>query len=528
MREINWPEIDSDHLIVSSQQMLDLEKGLFSIGMPQESLMEKAGILMSNWLLDRPDLLENGVIVVIGPGNNGGDGAVIARELFLNGVLVTVWCPLPIKKTLTNKHLNYITSLGVNQITKKPDFKNHDLWIDSIFGNNQNRATDQEIIELFNSKFDNNFGRIVSIDVPTGLCPNSGKTFSGISVKANFTLSVGLKKIGILQDPALDCVGEIHNIDIGIPKKLFRDINKKIISVSYQDINAINLSLPPKNTSKYNRGRTLLIVGSGKYPGASLLAIKGAISSGVGSVKVIIPEELKQTVVRVAPEVVIQDYSEQSIDGDSIIYNSIKNLDLNTFDSVIIGPGIGVNKDDWRNLTKSLIEYKGLLILDADALNRISRTQTGYDFFLRRLFKTWITPHMGEFRRLFPLIKEVNNVRLAINAAEKFNISILLKGANTIIANSKGNAWQIYGTDPLTARAGLGDLLAGFVAGMSALEISSGRDVGTESLVKYALLHSYAAFKSIDGTNASIIADELARVTRDIKRDKCHERNNLL
>ena len=528
MREISWPKIDSDHFIVSSQQMFDFEQAMFLSGMPQESLMEKVGILISNWFLDRPDLLKNGVIVVVGPGNNGGDGAVIARELFLNGVPLTVWCPFPIKKTLTKKHLDYIISLGVNQITKKPDFKKHDLWIDSIFGNNQNRGTDQEIISHFNSKFDNNFGTIASIDLPTGLCPNSGKAFSYKSVKANFTLSVGLKKIGILQDTALDYVGEIHNIDIGIPNNFFRDNRKKIISVSYKDINSIDFSLPPKNSSKYKRGRTLLIIGSGKYPGAALLAVKGAISSGVGSVKVIIPQELKETIFRITPEVVIQDYLEQSTNGDSMIFNSIKNLDLNNFDSVVLGPGIGVNTEDWRNLTKFLINYKGLLILDADALNRISRTENGYNFFLRRLFKTWITPHMGEFRRLFPSIEGINNVELAINAAEKFNISILLKGANTIVSDDEGNTWQIYGTDPLTARTGLGDLLSGFVAGMSALEISSGRDLGTESLVKYALLHSYAAFSSVNGTNASIIGDELARVTRNIKRDKCHERNNLL
>jgi hydroxyethylthiazole kinase-like uncharacterized protein yjeF len=98
MNEIVWPTIDSEHLIVDSKQMLILEKEMFSDGMPQEALMEKAGIQISRWLLKKKPLLNNGITVFIGPGHNGGDGAVIARELFLKGFNVQVWCPFPIKK----------------------------------------------------------------------------------------------------------------------------------------------------------------------------------------------------------------------------------------------------------------------------------------------------------------------------------------------------------------------------------------------------------------------------------------------
>ena len=98
MNEIAWPTIDSKHLIVDSKQMSILEKEMFFDGMPQEALMEKAGILISRWILKRKSLLNHGITVLIGPGHNGGDGAVIARELFLKGFYVQVWCPFPIKK----------------------------------------------------------------------------------------------------------------------------------------------------------------------------------------------------------------------------------------------------------------------------------------------------------------------------------------------------------------------------------------------------------------------------------------------
>jgi len=146
MKEIGWPTIESKHLMVYSNQMLRLEKEMFSQGMPQEALMEKAGIQISRWLLKRKSLLKDGITVVIGPGHNGGDGAVIARELFLKGYLIKVWCPFDLKKTLTINHVNYLTSIGVSILKAPPNPARKDLWIDAVFGNNQKREVDNEVI----------------------------------------------------------------------------------------------------------------------------------------------------------------------------------------------------------------------------------------------------------------------------------------------------------------------------------------------------------------------------------------------
>ena len=216
MNEIGWPTIDSKHLIVDSKQMLILEKEMFSDGMPQEALMEKAGIQISRWLLKRKPLLKHGITVLIGPGHNGGDGAVIARELFLKGYLVKVWCPFPIKKTLTNNHLNYLTSIGVTKLVEPPDANGKELWIDAVFGNNQTRKVDDKLIKLFNQKFNNKNGKVISIDIPTGLCPDKGEPFFVNAVKADYTLAIGLHKIGLIQDSALPFIGELHHIDIGL------------------------------------------------------------------------------------------------------------------------------------------------------------------------------------------------------------------------------------------------------------------------------------------------------------------------
>jgi len=517
MTKVSFPKADSEHLIVYPKQMSEIENDLFNHGMPEAALMEKVGIKISNWFLEREKLLKNGVVVIVGPGHNGGDGAVIARELFLKGYLVSVWCPFEIKKTLTIKHLSYITSLGVKTLIDAPNPEKNQLWIDAVFGNNQTRSVDSNLIELFNKKRESKKGGIVAIDIPTGLNPYSGEPFADNAVKANFTLSVGLKKIGLMQDTAMPYVGQIHNIEIGIFKSHLAKLKKRIVSLSKKDFSDIKIFIPPSNSDKYSRGRTLLIAGSEKYPGAALLAIKGALASGAGSITALSPKSVANLIWNISPEVVINDFANTSEDGNSLFSDSLKNKDLNRFETILIGPGIGVDIPDWEKAIESLYDFKGTLILDADALNRVAKSKEGSKFFLGRSFKTWITPHYQEFKRLFPDIEELSRVDLSMKAANQYNLDLLLKGANSIIANSKGLVWQIYETDSFSARAGLGDLLSGFISGLCALELSSGEVITAESFAKYVFLHSYAASNSLKGSTASLIGDELSKIIREIK-----------
>ncbi|MBO8206865.1 NAD(P)H-hydrate epimerase [Prochlorococcus marinus XMU1406] len=516
MNEIGWPTIDSKNLIVDSKQMLILEKEMFSDGMPQEALMEKAGIQISRWLMKRKSLLKHGITVLIGPGHNGGDGAVIARELFLKGFLVQVWSPFPIRKTLTNNHLNYLTSIGVTKLVAPPDANGKELWIDAVFGNNQTRKVDNKLIKLFNQKFHNKYGKIISIDIPTGLCPDKGKPFLDNAVKADYTLAIGLNKIGLTQDSALPYIGELNHIDIGLPISKLSKVDKKIFKVTYKDLKNIDLPSLPKNFNKYKRGRTLLIAGSEKYPGAAYLALKGAISSGAGFISAVLPRTVAESFWQVAPEIVLKEAMQSNHNGNASLFSALKNIDLSAFDSLAVGPGIGIDNDDWQKSEDYLLGFGGLLILDADALNRISESKLGANFFLERKFKTWITPHRKEFRRLFPDIKSDTNVGLAFEAAKEFNISILLKGANSIVADNK-KVWQLFGTDSQTARAGLGDLLSGFIAGSSAIDLTFCRNITTDFFARYVLLHSFSASKCKKGSNASAIGDELSKLMRNRK-----------
>ena len=228
------------------------------------------------------------------------------------------------------------------------------------------------------------------------------------------------------------------------------------------------------------------------------------------------PELVTQSIWQVAPEIVLKGTMQCNENGNASLFSALNKIDLNAYDSLAVGPGIGIDNDDWQKSKDYLIGFEGLLILDADALNRISESKLGSKFFLERKFKTWITPHSKEFLRLFPHLKCKTNVELAFKAAKEFNISILLKGANSIVVDGE-KGWQLFGTDSQTARAGLGDLLTGFLAGSSAIDLNLCRDIKTEFFAKYVLLHSYAASKCINGSNASAIGDELSKLIRNRK-----------
>jgi len=320
----------------------------------------------------------------------------------------------------------------------------------------------------------------------------------------------------LTQDSASPFIGELHHIDIGVPIYKLIKIENKVFKVTYKDLKNIDLPSLPKNSNKYKRGRALLIAGSEKYPGAAYLALKGAISSGAGYISAVLPELVAESFWQVAPEIVLKETMQSTQNGNASLFSALKNIDLSAFDSVAVGPGIGIDNDDWQKSKDYLINFGGLLILDADALNRISESKLGLNFFLERKFKTWITPHSKEFRRLFPHIQSTNNVGLALSAAKEFNISVLFKGANSIVADNK-NAWQLFGADSQTARAGLGDLLSGFIAGSSAIDLTVCKNITTDYFAKYVLLHSFAASKCEGGSNASAIGDQLSKIMRSKK-----------
>ena len=157
---------------------------------------------------------------------------------------------------------------------------------------------------------------------------DKGEPFLEDAVKADYTLAIGLYKIGLTQDSALPFIGELQHIDIGIPTSKLSKVEKKIFKVTNKDIKNIDLPYLPKNSNKYKRGKTLLIAGSEKYPGAAFLALKGAISSGAGYISAVLPELVAESIWQVAPEIVLKDTMQSNQNGNASLFSALKNIDL--------------------------------------------------------------------------------------------------------------------------------------------------------------------------------------------------------
>ncbi len=514
---LNWPKADASHLIVSGKQMQTIEKEIFSNGMPVEALMEKVGNKISSWILDRQSLIEKGVIVLVGPGHNGGDGLVVARELYLAGVDVSIWCPFRIKKDLTLRHFNYAKWIGIRNLQHQPELNPDVLWVEALFGLGQTKDISEEIIDLLISKQKISPKKLISIDVPAGLCSDSGNAISKKAFKANSTLTIGLYKSGLIQDSAISSVGHLERVDLGIPEKILVGLSEnQPLRISFSDLLTFNWPKPERNKNKYQRGRVLVIAGSNKFSGAASLALNGVLASGVGSINAILPKRVSTGLWSIFPEVVLAGELTNHSDGSLDLSNVLEELDLEKFDSVLIGPGIGV-PDGIDIFGNTLQDFKGLLVLDADGINRLSFTIQSWKWLTKRKGPTWITPHISEFERLFPSIDSSNPLKASVEAAKNSGASVLLKCAHSVCSDPGGETWQIGEVDSCVARTGLGDVLAGFVAGIGALGFAANKTLSTDLLAASALMHAYAGASCSKGSNASSICDSLSEL---VKREK--------
>ncbi len=520
---MSGPNSDAEHVIVSSSQMKAVEEKMFACGMTVEALMEKVGLEMKNWLLHNSRLLIHGVLVLVGPGNNGGDGLVLARELYLEGVQLTLWCPFTIKKVLIAKHLAYCTAIGIPIIKTYPDVNSDSLWIDALFGLGQTREIPTDLGLLLKKREKHNPGKLISLDVPSGICSDTGKTLGIAAAKASFTLTVGLNKLGLLQDLAIPFIGKLVRIDLGIPKSflIFHEENIPL-KLCHKDIDLFVFPRSIPNASKYERGRTLVIAGSHKYKGAPLLALKGALASGVGSIQAFLPKNISDSIWHIVPEVVFHNFADHLDSKNIPIKECLEQVNFDHFDSLLIGPGLDVLDEKWEESASLLKKFGGLLVLDADALNRIAFSCDGWRWICKRNGPTWITPNLNEFCRLFPEIDVSCKLKAAGIASKITGASVLLKGANSVIATPQGEIWQLSETCPFVARAGLGDVLSGFISGIGALGLSRDSEIDNKLLALSALLHSSAGNFCFDGSNPELIAKTLAKFVKKIQQEKVH------
>ena len=509
-----WPGRDADHLLVSGSQMADLERQLFASGLPVEALMEKAALAVSRRLLadHSQRLRRHGALVLVGPGHNGGDGLVIARELQLAGLATSIWSPFSEHKPLTACHWRHALWLGIERLSQPPPAEGPALWIDALFGIGQRRPPGAAIETLLAERQRLQPAALVAVDVPTGLCADSGRLLGAVAARACTTYTIGLIKTGLVQDQALSWVGKLERIDLALPQALLDRLpQQQPLALAVADLAALpGLPLDPA-LGKYGRGRLLLVAGSDRYRGAAALALAGATASGCGSVRAALPEAVAAGLWQSQPQVVIQR-SLASGPAGGLALGELQSTDLQRLDALVLGPGIGTavgekagideeisgaELDFWQALQRS----PALLLLDADGLNRLAgpiAQQFGVSpaaWLSGRLGPSWITPHAGEFARLFPELASLPALEAAAAAARASGAAVLLKGARTVVAAPDGRCWQLRQAASAVARAGLGDVLAGYAGGLGALALAAGWPADAQLLAAAALAHAGTGLK---------------------------------
>ncbi|MEA5576013.1 NAD(P)H-hydrate dehydratase [Anabaena sp. UHCC 0451] len=503
--------MNKEQIVVTSVQMRDIEGRIFAAGMPVAALMEKVAGLISNRL---KSIIPKGqtVGILVGSGHNGGDALVVARELHFRGYQVWIYQPFSKLKELTSQHFQYAQSLGIPCFQKLAELPSCDFFVDGLFGFGLEREITGNIAEAINHFNDWN-KPIFSIDLPSGLHTDTGEVL-GTAIKATHTFCLGLWKQGLLQEQALEYIGQAELIDFDIPLADIHAVLGEVPKIKRITKTTVIQTLPlprPPVTHKYKAGHLLLICGSRRYAGGAILTGLGARASGIGMLSIAVPESIKPLLVSHLPEALIIECPETETGAISHLQLPEK-TDLSSFTAIACGPGL---TKDATPIVEQVINSEVPLILDADALNILAELGT-IDTLQKRKITTILTPHTGEFHRLFPDIDFQDRVKAVQTAASQTGSIVLLKGARTAISNPQGVFWINPESTPALARGGSGDVLTGLMGGI--LAQVANKQVNIEDVVATAAWwHSQAGILAVKertelGVDAFNLTQYLMRV----------------
>jgi len=476
-------------VVVTARQMQEIEGRIFAAGMPVAALMEKVAGLITLGIerMFPRSVNQYRAGILVGPGHNGGDALIVARELHFRGYEIWIYSPFSGLKELTAQHLQYAQALGIScyqTIDKLPDC---DFLIDGLFGFGLERAIANPMAAAINH-FNQCHQPIISIDLPSGLHSDTGEVL-GTAIRATHTFCLGLWKLGLLQDQALEYVGKAELIDFDIPladvQAVLGDVPRIRRITQKTALSTLPLPRSPV-THKYKQGHLLLVCGSRRYAGGAILTGLGARASGVGMLSIAVPESLKYMLVSHLPEALIIGCPETET-GAIAQLQLPENTDLSSFSAIACGPGL---THEAIAIVQEIIQSDRALVLDADGLNILAQLGT-IPTLQQRQASTILTPHTGEFQRLFPDSKQ-DKITAVREAAAQSRAVILLKGARTAISNPQGTLWINPESTPALARGGSGDVLTGLLGGLLA-QTATKQDSVEDIVATAAWWHSQAA-----------------------------------
>ncbi len=423
---------------------------------------------------------EKAILVLIGPGNNGGDGLVTARHLQEWGAKVTLFLfserppDDPNLKLAQERSINCIDATKETVLDKLAELlPSTSAVIDAIFGIGRIRpfhGTLKKALDVINQAKGPGL-RIITVDLPSGLNADTGAVDPSC-LYADNTITLAFPKIGLFKSPGVERVGRITVADIGIPAYLAEQATDELITADW-----VRSVLPqrPLNANKGTFGKVIVVAGSNNYIGAAYLACSSAMRVGTGLVTLAAASRIQSILAAKLTEATYLPLPESH---PGIISPGAAKLilqNLNGYNALLLGCGLGQSQPVIKFIEDLLLRVRAVpspLILDADALNILARVP---NWWQRLTGDAILTPHPGEMARLAGVtIDEVQSDRIDITKglARKMNKTIVLKGACTVIVTPDGRTGISPVANPGLASAGTGDVLSGIIAGLVAQGLS--------------------------------------------------------
>jgi len=460
--------------IVTAHEMREIDRRTIEeYGICSLVLMERAGLAVANKVkeLAKPQK----TIVLCGSGNNGGDGLVVARLLLNEGWNVKAFLLGKEDKGSADFKTQLKAARKFGVPIKKTPLEPKDLHaaiiVDAIFGTGLGKDVSgniSAIIDLTNQRSSDE--PVISVDIPSGISSDSGQVM-GKAIRADHTVTFGLPKRGHFLHPGAAHTGELVVSDIGFPPGLLRDEDIKLELLEKDNIAAL-LPERPSFSHKGTYGHVFLVAGSKGKTGAALLAAKTDLRVGAGLLTLGVPEELMDVYQsRVTDKMTLPLPSRDGMPTKEAL-GVILEFSQEKADVLAMGPGMGISPDT-ESLVKDVIGMSTTpLVLDADALTLLR----GQSAVLKNAkAPVVLTPHPGEMAGLLQVaIKEVEKDRLgsALRLASDTGAYVVLKGVPTVIAEPEGRAFISTRGSPAMAKAGMGDVLTGMIAGFMAQGVS--------------------------------------------------------
>ncbi len=515
--------------MVTSDQMRQIEARSVQAGVSLDTLMEHAGLAVARRVRHHLGRVVGApVLVLVGPGNNGGDGLVAARHLH-------AWGARPIICLCQDRQPN-VAKLAIVQEQGVPIFnatreggldrlreelQSARVVLDAVLGTGRARPIEgvlkAVLLELADAKGRRPVLPILALDLPTGLNADTGAVDPACA-GADITLTLGSPKAGLYRFPGAERTGRVEVLDIGVLEGLDGDIRLELMT---RDWAVAALPCRPPAAHKGTFGRTLVVAGSRDYVGAAYLAAAAAGRSGAGLVTLAIPESLQLAVASKAAEPTYLPLPESSPGVPSPDAADLILEKAGGYESLLVGCGMGQAPATRQLLARLLYADVALppTVVDADGLNFLSRSQDPgwWESFSAQAI---VTPHPGEMARLTnaaDALVQGDRVEIATEAAVKWNKVVVLKGPYTVVAFPTGEAMLSPFANPAMATAGTGDVLAGAIAALLAqglgLETSAALGVFVHGLAGERVRERLGEM----GTLASDLLPELPRAIKSLR-----------